>query len=79
MLKKKPGKIQKKGVPPDSHIAPLHDEGLEHTPDDSELPHTSNPFYPKKHKALFGETRSGKSMKMAHLIVDCLNQGADKC
>jgi hypothetical protein len=50
------------------HTAPLHDEGLEYIADDSGAPYRWNPFYPMKHTALFGETRSGKSMKVAFII-----------
>jgi hypothetical protein len=50
------------------HTAPLHDAGLEFIADDSGAPYIWNPFYPMKHTALFGETRSGKSMKVAFII-----------
>jgi hypothetical protein len=50
------------------HTAPLHDEGLEYIADDSGSPYIWNPFYPMKHTAFFGESRSGKSMKVAFII-----------
>jgi hypothetical protein len=56
------------GYFPCLHTAPLHDEGLEYIADDSGSPYIWNPFYPMKHTALFGESRSGKSVKLAFII-----------